>query len=329
MDKGNTDHPEAYVSLLYNDMVADGLKIKVHEVPRFICLGTPEDYQQYHYWWNYFNSEQDFNKSPLPEKGIRVNLIPLAGQSRRFREFGYRAAKPLIRVRGTPMVIRSANSLPPADEWIFEARSEDLEKHPIEREIKKLNQSSTVLRVETETASQTATCLLAQKNIPDNAELMIAYCGCEQRYSLKKWEDLIGDLGIDGVVWTYRMNNLKLKDPSAFTYCKVMDDKLTIKEVVSKRAISSNPELDLLAIGVFWYRRADDFFKSAQHMLDKGGDAKGGCCVGATINELLDEGRHFVVFEVDQWIPFGSPFELQTLEYWEDIFHSSILNFRS
>lgn len=45
---------EYYPSLVYNLMQKAGLKSKVFEVEKFICLGTPADYQQYCYWQNLF-----------------------------------------------------------------------------------------------------------------------------------------------------------------------------------------------------------------------------------------------------------------------------------
>ena len=51
--------PEVYVSLLYNDMVQDNLSVVVHEAEKFICLGTPDDYEQYKFWWKYFHEKQD------------------------------------------------------------------------------------------------------------------------------------------------------------------------------------------------------------------------------------------------------------------------------
>ena len=329
LKKDKTELPEAYVSLLYNDMVADDLSIKVHDVSRFICLGTPEDYKQYHYWWDYFNCEQESSKSLPAEKGIskRVNLIPMAGKGRRYREYGYRVAKPLIKVRGKPMVVRSACSLPPADEWIFAVRTEELERHPVEREIRGLNRACKILPVEVGTAGQAATCLLARESIQDGVELMIASCDSEHRYSLAKWDELRNDLTIDGVVWVYRMKDFKLKNPDAYSYCKIKDDGFAIAEIVDKEPISSTPELDPLAVGTFWFRRAGDFFQSTQRVIEKGASVNGEYYVGASVNELINEGKRIVIFDLEQWISFGSPFELQTLEYWEDIFHSRILNF--
>ena len=53
LEEGGSNLPEAYVSLLYNDMVADGLSVSVYDVNKFICLGTPDDYEQYQFWWKF------------------------------------------------------------------------------------------------------------------------------------------------------------------------------------------------------------------------------------------------------------------------------------
>ena len=49
----------------------------------------------------------------------KVNLIPMAGNGQRFIDEGYSIPKPLIEINGLPMILRSAKSLPKADQWIF------------------------------------------------------------------------------------------------------------------------------------------------------------------------------------------------------------------
>jgi len=45
---------EYYPSLIYNYMNDAGLKSLVFEADKFICLGTPEDYEQYKFWFDFF-----------------------------------------------------------------------------------------------------------------------------------------------------------------------------------------------------------------------------------------------------------------------------------
>ena len=42
--------------------------------------------------------------------------------------------------------------------------------------------------------------------------------------------------------------------------------------------------------------------------------------VGNNINLLLKKKYKFVIFEIDQWISLGDPFELKMFEYWKNLF---------
>ena len=47
---------EYYVDDVINQNVKKGLKVKVFEVEHYICWGTPDDYETYNYWKDYFQS---------------------------------------------------------------------------------------------------------------------------------------------------------------------------------------------------------------------------------------------------------------------------------
>ena len=69
--------PEAYVSLLANPMVRDGLKVRTYNVDKFICLGTPNDYEEYVYWLMSLDPKNKFDNDELSDD---VNIIPVAGK---------------------------------------------------------------------------------------------------------------------------------------------------------------------------------------------------------------------------------------------------------
>ena len=313
----NRELPEAYVSLLFNPMVTDHLNVVVHDVERFVCLGTPEDYAQHEFWWTYFHSEQ----APCPEPpGVRTtNLVPMAGRGSRFRDYGYRVAKPLIQVRGKPMVLRTLASLPDSGHWIFLPRAQDLERHPIERALRQFAPKCLIIPVDHDTSGQAATCLLATEYLDANDGLLITSSDYEHRYNAEKWTDILSDPSIDGAIWTYRMGAGLVKNPMAFAYCRTDNDGRVL-EVVEKRTISDHPEADPLVVGTFWYRHAKDFLWAAHRMIDLGITVNGEHYVGTSINQLLEAGKRFVVFDIEQWISFGDPFELKVLEFWEGYF---------
>ena len=75
-----------------------------------------------------------------------------------------------------------------------------------------------------------------------------------------------------------------------------------------------------MVIGTFWYRRAGDFKDAVKDMVANNILVNGEHYVGTSINYLIKNRKKFVIFDIDQWISFGDPFELQVLEYWQEHF---------
>ena len=220
------------------------------------------------------------------------------------------------------MVIRAVNSIPEQTEWIFIARQEDLDRHPLESTLRKIYPTCIIEGTKNTTSGQAATCLLVEDKIDDNAELIIASCDYETMYDPGLWQDILNDESIDGAIWTVRLKSLPVKDPNAFAYCRLADDGVTVKEVIEKQTISDTPNLDPLVVGTFWYRRGLDFKRGATSLIENNVTVNGEHYVGTSINNLIKEGLRFVIFDVDQWISFGDPFELQVMEYWHDYFYN-------
>ena len=54
MNKGIDLKGEYYVSLVYNLMKSDGLKIRIFEIDHRLQWGTPQDLEEYLQWSHYF-----------------------------------------------------------------------------------------------------------------------------------------------------------------------------------------------------------------------------------------------------------------------------------
>lgn len=310
---------EGYVSLLSNLMIADQLRIKITSVEHFICWGTPEDLEQYVFWAHYFSkpAERDDEQCRLRDQ---INLVPMGGKGSRFRAYGYRTNKPLIQVRNKPMVVRACESFPDANQWIFLPRADDVNKYPLAEELNKISANTIIIPVEGETSGQAATCLLAKHKLRSNASLFITSCDYETRFSHKKWQSIIEDQAIDGAVWTYRIGSNLTKDPKAFAYCVLANDNNFISRIVEKNTISAHPERDPLVVGSFWFRYASDFIYMAETAIKNNLNVNGEHYIANSMNLLIEQGKKLVIFDVDQWISYGDPFELQLYFYWENFF---------
>ena len=164
--------------------------------------------------------------------------------------------------------------------------------------------------------------MIATEDVEPDAELTIASCDYECRFDSAKWQVILEDLQVDGAIWTFRTGSMLLKAPQAFAYCRIGEDGSTVLELVEKRTISAHPERDPTVVGTFWFRRTEDFRAGAQEMIARDIRVNGEHYVGTSINQLIARGKKFVIFDVDQWISFGDPFELNVFDYWDEHFHA-------
>lgn len=58
IDQNRRINQEFYVDMVMNLAVESGLRVKVFEVSRYICWGTPRDLETYEYWRGYFQEDR-------------------------------------------------------------------------------------------------------------------------------------------------------------------------------------------------------------------------------------------------------------------------------
>lgn len=312
----NKNLGESYVSLIYNLMAKSKLNINIFEVKNFVCLGTPFDYRSFLFWKSFFNNNLNF-KTNIIFPGS--NLIPMSGEGKRFREYGYRVTKPLIEINKKPMIFNACTTFPRSNNWNFIINKKDDKNNRINNLIKKIDNNANIFQVEKITKGPAESCYLAKKKINKNEPLFISSCDYLTIFNEKKWEKIIKNKKIDGAIWTFKLQSLIVKSYDAFGYCKVHKNKF-IKEIVEKRTISNNPKLDHMMIGSFWFRKAKSFFESFDESKKRKFMIKNEYYVGNNINLLIRNNFKFVIFEIDQWISLGDPFELKVFEYWKNFF---------
>ena len=92
----------------------------------------------------------------------KINLVPMAGEGKRFLDEGYKVPKPLIMINSIPMFVRAAKALPKADLFIFICLKNHVIKFKINKVIKKFFPNSQIIILDKSTNGQAATCLKAK-----------------------------------------------------------------------------------------------------------------------------------------------------------------------
>jgi dTDP-glucose pyrophosphorylase len=249
----------------------------------------------------------------------RINLIPMAGAGQRFADVGYTLPKPLIPVANKPMIVRAAGCLPKPDQWIFVCRQEHITQAHIDRELQKLFTPAEIISVDRLTEGQACTCLLAKDKLDPTAVLTIGACDNAMNYDRAKFEAEIAAPDCDALIWTFRRNPAVLQDPRMYGWVEV-DVANRVRRVSVKVPLSDQPMNDHAVIGAFTFKRAGDFVNAAEAMIRANRRIKNEFYVDEAMNLAVEQGLRVKVFEVQHYICWGTPRDLDTYNYWHGWF---------
>ena len=54
VEKNRRVNGEFYVDVTMNELIEAGLSVRVFEIEKYVCWGTPNDLRTYEYWESYF-----------------------------------------------------------------------------------------------------------------------------------------------------------------------------------------------------------------------------------------------------------------------------------
>lgn len=241
-----------------------------------------------------------------------INLIPMAGLGTRFSQQGYTLSKPLIPISGIPMILKVIRDLPKAEKWVFVVRQEHLEFH-VDDLIKK-ELPNAVFLIDKEPKGQAMSCMVAEKELDRNQELFVAACDNGFLYNEKKFEQLRKRKDVDCMIWTFTQRETLKRNPTAWGWYKLEDDKEAIKDISVKVPVSNDPYNDHAVVATFYFKKAGDFIDATNLMIKENYRINNEFYVDAIPRFLQKLGKKSVIFDVDLYVGWGKPDDLHDYE---------------
>lgn len=219
-------------------------------------------------------------------------VLPIAGRGSRFAVAGYPQPKPLIPVRGRPMIELVVENLRPAraHRVIFVALREHLEQWDIGSVLARAAPGCAIVPVDTVTEGAACTVLLAEALIDNGDPLMIANTDQFVVVDLDCYlaeSDSAGREGCDGLIMTFAASDPK------WSYIR-KDGDGRIVEVVEKQVVSNEA-----TVGIYNFRRGRDFVRAARRMIAADLRVSGEFYVAPAYNQLIREGALIRSFAIE------------------------------
>jgi NDP-sugar pyrophosphorylase family protein len=312
---------EYYVSMIFNLLIEDGLKVSVYNIQHMLQWGTPQDLEEYQGWSDYFAQLVEPEIQMSVEKDS-LNLIPMAGRGARFVQEGYTLPKPLIPISGKPMVVQAVDSLPPASKHRFVCLEEHLNDSLLKRELESSYENVEIVVLSKVTEGQAITCSVGLEGVSNTTPVLIAACDNSMLWSRKNYEKLLSEADVDAIVWGFKNHPSAARNPEMYGWIEV-DETAKVTGVSVKKPISDTPENDYAIVGTFYFRSVELFNKALKNLVDKNIRVNNEFYVDSMVGELVSMGCNVKVFPVDDYICWGTPNDYRTYIYWQSFFHKA------
>ena len=320
VDIGTKINNEYYVSMIYNLLVQDGLRVNVFEIENMLQWGTPHDLKIYNSWSRYFaNIIQPQVDISNPDN--TVTILPMAGRGSRFAAQGYDLPKPMLAVNGKKMVVQATNCLPSSNETVFVCLSEHVQEFNIDKELQDCYDNCKVVVIDQTTQGQACTCEVAlyKAKITGDSPIMISACDNGVYYNKQAYQELLQDQNVDIIVWTFRNNQTSKNNPDMYAWLDV-DENGFVRHVSCKKFIYDDPLKTHAIIGTMFFRKSEYFLQGLKSNYQENIRTNGEFYVDDVLNQNIKAGLRVKVFEVENYICWGTPDDYKTYNYWQDFF---------
>ena len=226
-------------------------------------------------------------------------LSPMAGAGSRFEQAGYTFPKPLIDVKGKPMIQVVTENLNIKANFIYVVQKQHREKYNLDTLLNLITPKCKIVEVDGVTEGAACTALLAKKYIDNDNPLFFANSDQFVEWDSNEFLYKMNETDADGGIVTFKATHPK------WSFAKVNKAGL-VTEVAEK-----NPISDIATVGYYYWKKGSDFVKYAEEMIDKDIRVNGEFYVCPVFNQAIEDNKEIRTFDIPKMWGLGTPEDLK------------------
>ncbi len=230
-------------------------------------------------------------------------VIPLSGEGTSFQTAGYTFPKPLIDIKGKPMIQVVIENIRPKfkHKFILICKKEHYDKYSLSQIFNNATKGNyETIQLFAPTQGAACTVLTAVDIINNEDELIVANGDQIIDVDINKFINFARKSKADGVILTFSSQHPR------WSYARV-GKKNVVLEVAEKKVIS-----DKATVGIYYFKKGSYFVQAAFSMIDKNIRLNNDFYVCPVFNELILEGKKVISWEIkqEQMHGLGTPEDL-------------------
>ena len=225
-------------------------------------------------------------------------LIPMAGAGSRFEKAGYTFPKPLIEVKGKPMIQVVVENINIDANYIYIVQKSHREKYNLDTLLNLITPNCNIIEVDGITEGAACTALLAKELLNNENPLFFANSDQFVEWNSSEFMYKMQESEVDGGIVTFEATHPK------WSFAKT-DENGFVTEVAEK-----NPISNLATVGYYYWKNGSDFVKYAENMIDNNIRVNNEFYVCPVFNQAIKDKKQIRTFNAEKMWGLGTPEDL-------------------
>jgi hypothetical protein len=147
---------------------------------------------------------------------------------------------------------------------------------------------------------------------------MISACDNGVYYDIEKYNELLNDEDTDIIIWSFSNNATSKLYPHMYAWLDI-DDRNIIKRVSIKKPFE-DCENKYAIIGTMLFKKGKYFKEGLEYIFENNIRTNGEFYVDNIIEPLITMGYKCKIFNVTNYLCWGTPNDYKTYNYWYEYF---------
>lgn len=320
VDSGDRTVGEFFVSIVSQLQIEAGQRVGVWGIDKFYQWGTPEDLRDWESWAQGMREVDGFLGGLSKTQSKAQMVIPMAGLGKRFSDVGYEDPKPLIEVAGQPMIAQAMTFLPKPVSRTLIARKEHAEDERFKKVVAKLDPPANVITLNEVTDGQAITAKIGVETVDPNLPVLIPPCDAGYVFDVEKWLEFEEAADADCIVWCADNHLPSIWYPKQSGWIHANRETGKAHAMAVKKLVADVPIDEQFALtGTFWFKTAQLFLDNVEELVASGERVNNEWYIDTVAKRMIERGMNVKAFIMTKFMPWGTPNELKTFDYWNDV----------
>ena len=242
----------------------------------------------------------------------------MSGSGKRFKDAGYTVPKPLIVVDGRPMIHHVVDLFPGVQNVTFICNKDDIQNTNMRAILVSACPWANIIVIDSHKKGPVYAIAQIFDSIADEEEVIVSYCDYGTRWDFDQFLIEARNGQFDGALACYRGFHPHMLGSDNYAFCR--EDGRVLLEIKEKESFTSNKMSEFASNGTYYFRTGAILKKYFRELMDRDININGEYYVSLVYNLLIRDGLKSLIFEIENMLQWGTPYDLEIYQGWSRYF---------